>query len=143
VVILTTPSTASASEIVINALKPYIEVITVGGTTSGKPFISTARSFCGLSMNAMEAEGFNAAGVSVNQGIAADCFATDDLSQDFGLAGGNLEGLAQAGADYLVFGRCDGAAIASAGSLISSKSKTLALQDDTLPGGAHNDLVAE
>lgn len=37
VFILTTKRTASASELVINALKPYMEVITVGSTTRGKP----------------------------------------------------------------------------------------------------------
>ncbi|MDF2931472.1 MAG: peptidase [Chryseobacterium sp.] len=36
VYILTSESTASASEIVINNLKPYLEVIQVGGTTLGK-----------------------------------------------------------------------------------------------------------
>lgn len=36
VYILTTGSTASASELVINGLKPYIDVIQVGGTTVGK-----------------------------------------------------------------------------------------------------------
>lgn len=36
VYILTTRSTASASELVINGLNPYIEVITIGTTTTGK-----------------------------------------------------------------------------------------------------------
>lgn len=36
VFILTTANTASASELVINGLNPYIEVIQVGGTTTGK-----------------------------------------------------------------------------------------------------------
>ena len=36
VFILTTNSTASASELVINCLDPYIEVITIGETTTGK-----------------------------------------------------------------------------------------------------------
>ncbi len=36
VVILTTDNSASASELVINALKPYIDVITIGTTTHGK-----------------------------------------------------------------------------------------------------------
>lgn len=34
--ILTTGNTASASELVINGLKPYIEVVQIGGTTVGK-----------------------------------------------------------------------------------------------------------
>lgn len=36
VVILTTNSSASASELVINALNPYIDVVTIGTTTVGK-----------------------------------------------------------------------------------------------------------
>src|SRR5690606_25817068 len=34
--ILTSPSTASASELVINGLRPYINVIQIGETTTGK-----------------------------------------------------------------------------------------------------------
>lgn len=37
VYVLTTRSTASASELVINGLTPYIEVIQIGGNTNGKP----------------------------------------------------------------------------------------------------------
>jgi C-terminal processing protease CtpA/Prc len=36
VYVITTGSSASASELIINGLKPYIDVITVGTTTSGK-----------------------------------------------------------------------------------------------------------
>ena len=38
VVILTTGSSASASELIINGLKPYIDVTTIGETTEGKIF---------------------------------------------------------------------------------------------------------
>lgn len=41
VYILSTGSTASASELVINGLDPYIEVVLVGGTTTGKFQAST------------------------------------------------------------------------------------------------------
>lgn len=37
VAIITTSSTASASEAVINGLKPYLDVVTIGSTTNGKP----------------------------------------------------------------------------------------------------------
>jgi carboxyl-terminal processing protease len=36
VIVLTTPSSASASELLINGLKPYINVVQIGGVTSGK-----------------------------------------------------------------------------------------------------------
>lgn len=41
VYVLTTGSTASASELIINGLDPYIEVITIGRTTTGKFQAST------------------------------------------------------------------------------------------------------
>jgi len=37
VIFLTTGGSASASEVVINSLKPYIDVYTIGATTHGKP----------------------------------------------------------------------------------------------------------
>ena len=37
VIIITTRSTASASEAVINGLKPFVSVVTIGDTTHGKP----------------------------------------------------------------------------------------------------------
>jgi hypothetical protein len=36
-VVITSRSTASASEAVINSLKPFMEIVTVGDTTNGKP----------------------------------------------------------------------------------------------------------
>jgi len=107
VVVLTSPTTASASEIVINSLRPYIDVTTVGQKTLGKPFISVANPFCGFSLNAQEAIGVNASGVSVGDGITADCAASDDLTQDFGTVNGRLEGLANAGLNFLVSGQCN------------------------------------
>jgi len=106
-VVITTNSTASSSEIVINSLRPYINVFTVGSETKGKPYISTARNFCGKSISAMSAQGVNASGVSVFGGIAADCAATDDLTREFGVIDGNIEGMARTAANYLVFGSCN------------------------------------
>jgi len=144
VVVLTTGGTASSSEIVINSLRPYIEVVTVGSTTTGKPYISSGRDFCSKRINALEAEGFNAAGVSVFGGIPADCAASDDQTRDFGLASGEIEGMLRAGADYLVFGACESALLAkgndSAG-VFSAKAPTL-LNDmmQPLPAEDSNEL---
>src|SRR5690606_9609905 len=41
VFIITSKSSASSSELVINCLRPYREVVTVGGNTYGKNVIST------------------------------------------------------------------------------------------------------
>lgn len=109
VVFLVDRGTASASEIVVNSLKPYLDVIVIGeDTTVGKPFISNANDFCGKRLDAMEAEGFNVAGVSVAEGIAPDCFGRDDLTRQRGvLADGRAEGMLQAGLDFLADGSCD------------------------------------
>ena len=115
VVFITTGSTASSSEIVINSLRPYIDVRLVGGTTTGKPYISAPRDFCGKRMNALEGEGFNADNVSVFGGIPADCVAHDDISVDFGQnSSGELEPMLLAAADSIVFGACETPALIAA-----------------------------
>ncbi len=50
-VVITTSSSASASELVINALRPYVQVVLVGSTTFGKPVGSYGFPFCGKVLN--------------------------------------------------------------------------------------------
>lgn len=107
-IVLTTKYTASSSEIVINALRPYIEVITIGSRTTGKPYITRGNDYCGTQMHALQAEGFNANDVSVYGGIAPSCGGTDDLTRDFGMPANNLpiEGMLKDALDYIVLGSC-------------------------------------
>lgn len=96
VVFITTGSTASASEVVINSLKPYITVKLVGTTTYGKP---TGMNLWGYPfptssdpnpdyqyifgpvtfeyVNALNEGGFY-------NGMAPDVTASDDITHDFG-----------------------------------------------------------
>lgn len=108
-IFLTQGRTASASEIVISGLSPHMEVLTMGSTTSGKPYIQSGRNRCGQQLNAIEAEGFNAAGVSVFGGIPADCIAIDDRTRNFGFDPETraVEGMLETALDYLLFGTCD------------------------------------
>jgi len=78
VFVLTTGRSASASEVFINALKPYIEVIVIGEATYGKPFTSNTREYCGKAINAMRSLRTNALGVSVAGGIQPDCPVEDE-----------------------------------------------------------------
>lgn len=85
VVIITTRNTASASEFIVNGLKPHMQVITVGDTSYGKPvgyyewdagkkyvFAPTAFKIV------------NSAGQGEYYfGIAPDIQATDDITHDF------------------------------------------------------------
>ena len=128
VVFITSGSTASSSEIVINSLKPYINVRTVGTTTVGKPYITAPRDFCGKRMNALEGEGFNANGVSVYGGIEADCFAQDDTSVDWGIVGDNPEPMLLAAADSIVFGTCNTAPNTTLAARAAGKQSELSYQ---------------
>ena len=96
VVFITSRSTASASEVVINSLKPYISVTLVGDTTYGKP---TGMDGWGYPKDAdIEAgesydyvffpvtfEYVNSLGEGrFYDGIPVDILAADDITHDFG-----------------------------------------------------------
>jgi len=85
VYVLASENTCSASEMVINGLSPFIDVVTVGNTTCGKPYGTRAVNQCGKSMNAVEVEFQNANGFGgYFQGFNADCPVTDALSAPLG-----------------------------------------------------------
>ena len=84
-VVITTSSTASASELVINALRPYIPVVLIGSTTFGKPVGSYGFPFCGKVLNPIAFNLRNADDQGdYYDGLAVDCSAEDELSQPFG-----------------------------------------------------------
>lgn len=121
-IVLTSPETASSSEIVIAGLQAYINVVTIGGSTEGKPFISSPNDRCGERLSLMKAEGFNAANVSVDGGIQASCYAADDPTRDFGLNNGEYENLFRAGINYIIDGTCPAQPLISANRLALTKA---------------------
>jgi C-terminal processing protease CtpA/Prc len=83
--VITSGGTASASEMVINGLKPFIRPVLVGERTYGKPYGFIPRSTCGTTYNAVNFEIFNARGEGgYSSGLPVDCQAPDDLDHDFG-----------------------------------------------------------
>lgn len=88
VYVLTTPSTCSASELVINGLSPYVDVITVGDTSCGKPYGTSGRylaSNCNKVMHAVEVEFVNDSGVGdYAAGLPATCAASDEYREALG-----------------------------------------------------------
>lgn len=86
VFVLTGASTCSASELVINSLAPYVEVIQIGGTTCGKPVGFNSRdNQCGMTYSAINFEALNANGEGRYWGgLAPRCAVDDDFSHALG-----------------------------------------------------------
>jgi hypothetical protein len=86
VYVLTGPRTCSASEQLINSLRPFIDVVTVGDTTCGKPVGFTPQDdSCGSTYSAVTFESTN----SQNQGryfdgFPANCAVSEDFSKSLG-----------------------------------------------------------
>jgi carboxyl-terminal processing protease len=85
--VITTRSSASASELIINGLRPHIPVIVIGGTTYGKPVGQYGFSFCDKVLAAVSFSIVNADGQGdYFDGIAPTCTAGDDVEHDLGTA---------------------------------------------------------
>jgi carboxyl-terminal processing protease len=84
-VVITTRSSASASELVVNALRPFIPVVTVGDATYGKPVGQYGITFCDKVLYPVAFTLRNADGQGdFFDGIAADCAAPDDADRQLG-----------------------------------------------------------
>jgi C-terminal processing protease CtpA/Prc len=53
VAFITTKGTASASEMVINSLQPFVDVSIIGDTTYGKPVGMNAKNICPFELKGM------------------------------------------------------------------------------------------
>ncbi len=85
VIIITTRASASASELIINSLRPYLPVVVVGDATYGKPVGQYGFNFCDKTLAPVAFAIVNANGEGdYFDGIRADCLAGDDLSADIG-----------------------------------------------------------
>jgi C-terminal processing protease CtpA/Prc len=104
VFVITSPQTASASELVINGLKPFLKVVLIGATTYGKPYGFAPRSWCDITYNAVNFEAFNAVGEGgyVN-GITPTCSVADDFDHALG---DTAERRIQAAISYAATGVC-------------------------------------
>ena len=85
VAFIVTGSTASASELTINVLKPYLNVKLVGSTTYGKPvgFFPITIDKYDVYYSMFESKNSRGEG-GYYQGIAPDSQASDDVTRDFG-----------------------------------------------------------
>jgi carboxyl-terminal processing protease len=111
-VVIATRGTASASEAIVNGLRPYMDVKVVGDTTYGKPVGQYGFDFCDKVLYPVAFLVTNARGqADYFAGIPADCPAPDDV--DHPLASAREASLAEA-LYVLRNGRCSGTAAAAA-----------------------------
>ncbi len=102
--VITSANTASASELLINNLRPYMSVITVGATSFGKPYAFQPRDACSITYNAVNVQTVNALGLGdYANGIPATCSAFDDLTRPFG---DPLETRTATALSYIAKGAC-------------------------------------
>jgi C-terminal peptidase prc len=107
-VAITTRSSASASELVINALRPYIEVVVIGDTTYGKPVGQYGITFCDKVLAAVSFTLRNANDEGdYFDGLAPTCAAPDDWSHQLG---DTAEGSFAEALTYIRTGACSAGA---------------------------------
>ena len=110
-VVIATRGSASASEAIINGLRPYMDVKVVGDTTYGKPVGQYGFEFCDKVLYPVAFLVTNSRGqADYYSGIPADCAAADDV--DHALADAREGSLAEA-LTVLRTGRCSGQAAAA------------------------------
>ena len=85
--VITTRTSASASELVINSLRPYIPVVVIGDSTYGKPVGQYGFPFCDKIVAPVAFKLVNAQGQGdFFGGIEPNCRAADDVEHDLGSA---------------------------------------------------------
>ncbi len=101
VYVLTGPRTCSAAEQVINGLRPFVEVVTVGDTTCGKPVgFLPQEDYCGTVWSTVNFEAVNADYQGrYFDGFAATCPVAEDFSKSLGSVTEPLLATALASAD--------------------------------------------
>jgi carboxyl-terminal processing protease len=100
VYVLTGPRTCSAAEQLVNGLAPYVDVVTVGDTTCGKPVGATPVSNCGTTYSVMTFQVANANNEGQYfDGLAPTCSVAEDFTKALGAADEPLLAAATAHAD--------------------------------------------
>jgi len=116
VVVITTRASASASELIINSLRPFMPVLIVGDRTYGKPVGQYQYEFCDKVLAPVSFTLRNAQGEGdFFDGFAPDCKAPDDVSHQIG---DTLEGSLREALTLVHTGSCSNAASATRRSLV-------------------------
>ncbi|WP_157981122.1 S41 family peptidase [Aliidiomarina haloalkalitolerans] len=108
VYVLTTGASCSSSELVINSLKPFVEVVTIGQPTCGKPVGQQPGQICDKIVFAITFQTVNADGEGdYFDGLPVNCAASDTIVGDWGVVGDPLLDSARY---HIANGQCPGTA---------------------------------
>jgi carboxyl-terminal processing protease len=106
--VIASGGTASASELVINGLRPFMPVVLIGETTYGKPYGFVPHDYCGTTYQAVQFESLNSLGVGgYTAGFQPDCAVADDLDHQLG---DPQEARTATALNYIATGTCGPAA---------------------------------
>lgn len=110
VIVLASNTSCSSSELIINSLKPHIDVTVIGNTTCGKPVGQVPADLCDMKTFAINFETVNSEGEGrYFDGIEPNCRVQDELVADWGDFADPLTGAAR---DFLTTGSCPSTAAA-------------------------------
>jgi carboxyl-terminal processing protease len=127
-IVIGSGSTASASELVINGLRPFMPVVLVGETTYGKPYGFIPRDNCGTIYDAVQFTTVNSQNQgNYDTGFTPDCVVADDLDHQLG---DPAEARIRTALAYIATGRCTAAPQAAA---TGSPLKPSPVFGDTVP----------
>jgi len=113
-IIIASPGTASASELVTNSMEPYFDVTVVGDRTFGKPVGQIGVEFCEKVLRPTAFQTVNADGFGdYFGGLPADCIVADDLEIP---VGADNDPNVEAALTYIQTGACP---VASAPGVLS------------------------
>ena len=120
VYVLTTGSTCSASESLINGLRGVgVTVHTIGDTTCGKPYGMSRQDNCGTAYYPIEFRGVNARGESdFSNGFSPTCTVPDDLDHP---RGDRQEAQLNAALIHMEMGACPASTLVAARSAASAQ----------------------
>ncbi len=120
-VVITTGASASASELVINGLAPFMDITLVGEKSFGKPVGSYGYDFCDKTAVPIAFSNVNALDEGdYFDGFEVDCPVADDLTQPLG---SELEGMLAEAITVMSTGACSVAAVQAKSTGQSATSK--------------------
>ncbi|HSG50675.1 MAG TPA: S41 family peptidase, partial [Rheinheimera sp.] len=112
VFVLTTDGTCSASEMVINSLSPFVDVVQVGSRTCGKPVGMQPDAIGSYVLFAINFQTVNALDQGdYFDGLAPTCAVADTIVGDWGVSNDPLYAEAR---QYITSGQCSDVAVSSA-----------------------------